>query len=131
MIHLRRGHRRQRDRRLNKNPRVIIKDKVSIQQRDKIIANQARIGDFETDLVKGTNGYFITITERKSLFNFIIKIPSKKAEIVEQKLIQTLMPFKGKIHSITSDNGTEFARFKKVEEALDIKWFSAEPYSSQ
>ena len=129
--HLRRGHRKRRKRRLNKQPRVIIKDKLSIHQRDEIIDNQARIGDFETDLVKCTNGYFITITERKSLFNFIVKIPSKNAEIVEQSLIQTLMPFKDKIHSITSDNGTEFARFKNVEQALNIKWFFADPYASQ
>lgn len=129
--HLRRGHRKRRKRRLNKQPRVTIKGKVSIHQRDDIIDNQARIGDFETDLVKCTNGYFITITERKSLFNFIVKIPSKNAEIVEQKLIQTLMPSRCKTHSITSDNVTEFAKFKKVEEALNIKWFFADPYSSQ
>ena len=129
--HLRRGHRKRRKRRLNKQPRVIIKDKLSIHQRDEIIDNQARIGNFETDLKKCTNGYFITITERKSLFNFIVKIPSKNAEIVEQNLIQTLMPFKDKIHSITSDNGTEFARFKNVEQALNIKWFFADPYASQ
>lgn len=110
---------------------MIIKDKVSIHQRDEIIDNQARVGDFETDLVKCTNGYFITITERKSLFNFIVKIPSKNADVVKQKLIQTLQPFKDRIHSITSNNGTEFARFKKVEEALNIKWFFADLYSSQ
>ena len=50
---------------------------------------------------------------------------------MEQNLIQALIPFKDKIHSITSDNGTEFARFKNVEQALDIKWFFADPYASQ
>jgi IS30 family transposase len=128
---LRRGHRKRRKRRLTNQPRVIIKEKVSIHDRPELINKQERLGDFEADLVKCTNGYFITITERKSLFNFIVKIPSKNAEIVEQKLIDTLRPYKGKIHSITSDNGTEFARFKKVVEALGIKWFFADAYCSQ
>lgn len=128
---LRRGHRKRRKRRLTNQPRVIIKEKVSIHERPEEINKQERFGDFEADLVKCTNGYLITVTERKSLFNFVIKIPFKKAEIVSDKIIERLLPHKDKIHSITSDNGTEFAQFKQVAKALDIDWFFADPYCSQ
>lgn len=129
--HLRRGHRKRRKRSLNKQPRVIIKDKVSIKERPEIIDNQERFGDYETDLVKCTNGYFITITERKSLYNILVKIPNKKTETVINGIIKMLRPYKELIYSITSDNGTEFTDFKKIVEILDIEWFFADPYCSQ
>lgn len=128
---LRRGHRRRRKRRLNKQPRVIIKDKVTIEHRPEIVAQQQRSGDLETDLVKCTNGYVLTITDRKTLFNIITKIPNKEANTVMDALIKSLKPYKGKIFTITSDNGTEFARHNQVAKALEIDWYFADPYCSQ
>ena len=36
----------------------------------------------------------------------------------------------GPVHSITADNGTEFAGFKRMEKGLDTEVFFAHPYSS-
>ena len=129
--HLRRGHRRRRKRRLNNQPRVIIKDKINIDQRPQIVAEQQRSGDLEIDLVKCTNGYLLTITDRKTLFNIITKIPNKEANTVMDALIKSLKPYKNKIYTITSDNGTEFARHNHVAKNLDIDWYFADPYCSQ
>lgn len=128
---LRHRHRKTRKRRLRKDRRTIIKDKVSIHQRPEVVNNQQRIGDLETDLVKCTNGYLLTVTDRKTLFNFIVSIPNKEAGTVQEALIKVLSPYKGKLFTITSDNGTEFVRHKEVAEALGIDWYFADPYCSQ
>ena len=129
--HLRQRHRKTRKRRLRKDRRVIIKNKVSIHQRPEVVNEGARIGDLEVDLVKCTNGYLLTATDRKSLFNFIVSIPNKEAGTVQQALTSALLPYKGKLFTITSDNGTEFVRHKEVAQALGIDWYFADPYCSQ
>jgi IS30 family transposase len=132
LIHkLRRKHRRRRKRSLNKQPRVIIKEKVSITQRPQIVAEQQRSGDLETDLVKCTNGYLLTITDRKTLFNIIAKIPNKEAATVLEAITTSLQSYKGKIFTITSDNGTEFAKHAQAATELGIEWYFADPYRSQ
>ena len=128
---LRRHHRKRRKRKLSKQPRVIIKDKISIHQREEVINKQQRIGDWEADLVKAKNGYVVNITERKSLFNIIEKVQTKDALSVQEAIIKALLPYKNKIFSITSDNGTEFANHQKIAKALDIDWYFADPYKSQ
>ncbi len=128
---LRRHHRKRRKRSLSKQPRTIIKDKVSIHQRPQEVASQQRSGDMETDLVQCKGGYLLTITDRKTLFNLIAKLPNKEAATVAAALIIALTPYKGKILTITSDNGTEFARHKEVANALGLDWYFADPYSSQ
>ena len=129
--HLRRHHRKRRKRRLDKQPRIIIKNKVSIHDRPKIIDEQGRIGDFETDLMQCKNGYLVTITERKTLFNIIEKIPNKEAASVQKAIVKALEPYKGQVHSITSDNGTEFAYHQIIAEKIETEWYFADPYKSQ
>lgn len=128
---LRRHHRKQRKRKLSKQPRVIIKEKISIHDREEVIDKQERIGDWEADLVKAKNGYIVNITERKSLFNLIELVKTKDAISVQEAIIKALLPYKDKIFSITSDNGTEFANHQKTAKALEIDWYFADPYKSQ
>lgn len=129
--YLRRHHRKRRKRRLSKQPRTIIANRVPIHQRPKEVNEQSRIGDFETDLVKCQNGYLLTITERKTLFNIIEKIPNKEAQTVEQALLKALQPYKYIVQTITSDNGTEFTNHLSVSKQLACSWFFADPYKSQ
>jgi IS30 family transposase len=129
--YLRRHHRKRRKRKLKNQPRSIIKNRVSIHDRPPEVAEQQRFGDVETDLVKCQNGYLLTITERKSLYNFIVKLPNKEALTIQMAMIATLFPFKQSIKTITSDNGTEFALHRVISEALGVPWYFADPYCSQ
>lgn len=129
--HLRRHHRKRRKRRNSRHPRAIIKNKKSIHDRPKVVETQERFGDFETDLMKCTNGYLLTITERKSLYNIIIKIPNKESETVKNAMLKALEPLKTKIKTITSDNGTEFAKHEVIARQLRVEWYFADPYCSQ
>lgn len=128
---LRRAHRKRRKRLLQKGRRDILKDKVSIAKRPQLVQQQTRCGDLEADLVKCQNGYLLTITDRKTLFNFITKLPNKEADTVADAIVKTLKPYKGAIFTITSDNGTEFARHQQIAQALQIQWYFADPYCSQ
>ena len=47
-----------------------------------------------------------------------------------QGRVQKLRPYKDTVHSITSDNGKEFARHKLVSEKLEADSYFARPYRS-
>jgi IS30 family transposase len=127
---LRRHHRKRRKRKLDKQPRTLIKNKVPIIQRPPIVDQQSRIGDLEADLVKCKHEYLLNITDRKSLFNIFCKIPDKASRTVEAAMVEELSPHKDWIKTITTDNGLEFARHEAIASALDVDWYFADPYSS-
>jgi IS30 family transposase len=110
-----------------------IKDRVSIDLRDDIINNKLRFGDWEIDLIIGKDrkGAIVTIVERTTAFFLMEKLPfGKNAEELAKIVIQMLLPYKAFVHSITSDNGTEFASHKKISRKLLTAFFFAHPYSS-
>lgn len=47
---------------------------------------------------------------------------------IRDKAIQMPLPFKGMLHTITSDNGKEFAEHKAIAEALGVDYYFAHPY---
>ena len=114
------------------NTRGTIKNRVSIEKRPKIVENKSRIGDWEIDTVIGQNhkGALVTIVDRKSKFTLIKKVESKHADKVTSAVIDLLYPIKALTHTITSDNGKEFAYHEQISQALDTKFFFANPYHS-
>ena len=44
--------------------------------------------------------------------------------------INFLMPYKGHVHTITADNGREFANHEAISEALETEFYFAHLYSS-
>ena len=44
--------------------------------------------------------------------------------------INVLKPYEKFVHSITADNGTEFADHEKISKSLESKFYFAHPYSS-
>lgn len=58
------------------------------------------------------------------------RVHSKDADVVKDAIIEMLMPYKAHVHTITFDNGGEFAGHKGIAAALDAKAYFAHPYSS-
>jgi len=58
------------------------------------------------------------------------KIPSKQSSIVTQAITALLEDWKPYLHTITADNGKEFAGHQNVAESLSIDYFFAHPYHS-
>jgi len=110
-----------------------IKDRVSIDLRSDLINNKLRFGDWEIDLIIGKDrkGAIVTIVERTTAFFLMKKLPfGKNAEQLAKIVIEMLLPYKDFVHSITSDNGTEFADHKKISKKILTEFFFAHPYSS-
>jgi len=77
-----------------------------------------------------TIGALVTVVDRKSKFTLIKNVESKQADVVTKALIEIITPIKGITHTITSNNGKEFAYHKEVAQALDTKFYFANPYHS-
>ena len=113
--------------------KVIIPDKVSIDQRPAVINQRKRFGDWEIDTIVGpeNNGAILTATERMTGFLLMKKLPEgKNAKALAKELFYLLVPYKKFVHSITSDNGTEFYQHKWIAKMLNTKYYFAHPYAS-
>lgn len=119
-------------RRHTKETRGQICGRRDITERPEIVEERSRIGDWELDLVMGGQhkGALISLNERLSGLSLQKWIPSKDAELVAIGVIQLLSPLKDFVHTITSDNGKEFARHEFIAEALQADFFFARPYAS-
>lgn len=112
--------------------RGTIKNRVSIDKRPKIVERKSRVGDWEIDTVIGANhkGALVTIVDRKSKFTLIKKVPSKHADVVTKAILEMMQPVKALTHTITSDNGKEFAYHEQISSALETNFYFANPYHS-
>ncbi len=61
---------------------------------------------------------------------WIRKLQGKEAEPVTQKAIEALLPVKDLIHTITADNGKEFAFHQTMGQELAVDVYFAKPYHS-
>jgi IS30 family transposase len=60
----------------------------------------------------------------------LYKIPYKKSSLIQEAVVEMLVPIKPWIHTITSDNGKEFASHENISKSLDIDYYFCHPYSS-
>lgn len=125
--HLRRARKRRRRYR-DERRSLPIKDRVDIEQRPAVVEKRCRIGDWELDTVVGPGrAVLVTLAERKSRYTLIGKVRCKTAVEVSQALIRLLKPYADKVLTLTSDNGTEFARHRDVSQALNARFYFAKP----
>jgi IS30 family transposase len=87
----------------------------------------------EIDTIVGpeNRGAILTATERQTGFLLMKKLPKgKNAKALAKELFYLLLPCKRWVHSITSDNGSEFYEHKYVAGKLNTSFFFAHPYAS-
>ena len=104
----------------------------SIEERPEIVDQRQRIGDWEVDTMigKGHRQAIVTLTERKSRFALLRKVERRKAGLVSTAVIDLLQPVADRLHTITSDNGKEFAEHERIAQELEISFFFAHPYAA-
>jgi len=128
---LRRGHKkRRRQKRYGKGRRFV--DRKCITQRPEIVDRRERYGDWEGDTIEGKkkSGFIATILERKSRFLIATKLEDKKAETLTAASTNAFRYIPRKVRkTLTVDNGSEFAQFKKYEKKTGLDIFFAKPYS--
>ena len=112
---------------------IIVEDAFPIARifrKDLLLWRKKRWGDLEMDTIIGKNnkGAILTINERKTGWLWTYKLPSKEAKYVAAATVQLLRPYKGRIHTITSDNGSEFADHQYIAKELGIDFYFAKPH---
>jgi transposase, IS30 family len=105
---------------------------VSIELRPACVGTRERFGDWEADLVigAGQKQALVTINERQSRYSLIAHVPFKTAALVTSALTQLLSPYADYVHTLTTDNGKEFALHAQISAALKAEHYFAPPYSS-
>lgn len=114
------------------------KKNYSIELRSKEVDKRLIFGHFELDTVvgkrDGVHECLMTLTERKTRFEMIFKIQSKKAEDVVNKFTEIKLFMKGHFNkifkSITTDNGSEFSDFLGIIKDTKTQIYFCHPYCS-
>lgn len=109
-----------------------IANRRSIEDRPAVVEQRSRIGDWEGDTIIGKNrrGALLTLVERKSLYTVIMKLNGKNAQELAEAAIMALHPIRDNVHTITFDNGHEFAAHEQISMAVGADIYFAHPYSS-
>jgi len=126
----RRRKKRRRQKRYVKGYRFA--DRKLITQRPEIVDGRQRYGDWEGDTIEGkkSSGYIATVVERKSRYLLANKLENKKAATLSAQGTKSFRAIPRKMRkTLTVDNGSEFADFKKFEVETGLDIYFANPYS--
>ncbi|NTV15793.1 MAG: IS30 family transposase [Desulfobulbaceae bacterium] len=115
-----------------KSVRGQLVDRQSIDDRPALVERRSRIGDWEVDTIigKGHQQAIVSLTERKARLALLAKVEQKTAAEVTRAIVRLLEPHAAKVHTLTSDNGKEFAKHQEIAKKLSAAFYFAHPYSS-
>ena len=109
--------------------RGYIPNRVDIEERPAIVDLKERFGNRYSNR-KNHKGALVTINDRLTSKVWIRKLSGKDAVPLALKTIEALQPIKDLIHTITADNGKEFARHQEIAKELEISFYFCKPYHS-
>jgi IS30 family transposase len=112
--------------------RGLLPNRVSIDDRPAIVDTRQRLGDWEADTIVGKRhrGALVSLTERKSRMTLLKRVEKRTAQAVADAVIELLEPWKHLVHTITSDNGKEFAEHERIAKSLETDIYFAHPYAA-
>ena len=95
-----------------------------------MVAQKSRFGDWELDTVIGSNhkGVLVTLTERTTNYLLMRRIDEKSAQKTQAAIVGLLGESGLPVYTLTSDNGTEFADYESIAQALKAAFYFAHPY---
>lgn len=102
----------------------------SIHNRDSIIDERGRFGDFEGDTIYGSvgKGYLVTAIDRKSRFLVAATCKDKSISSINSAFREAFEKASLKIKplTLTLDNGSEFNGYADIEKDLDLEIYFAD-----
>ena len=109
-----------------------IRERVPIDERPEVVETRSRIGDWEADTVIGKLGgaVLVILVERRSRLSLIALAPNKTAKAVKAAILKVLQPLSAQVHTLTYDNGKEFAYHMEIAKVLKANGYFAHPYHS-
>ena len=124
---------KKRRKRYGKNSRRgQIPNRRMIRERPAVVTERRRTGDWEADTIIGKRHRhaIVTFVERKTGYCLIKPIKRKTAPEVKEAALELLAPVKEQVHTITSDNGREFAGHEEIAARLEADFYFANAYHS-
>lgn len=128
---LRRSHKKRNKRSHSKGRRGIIKGRRSICDRPPEVDARIRPGDWEGDTIVGARhqGAVATFVERSSLFLVAAPMSDKSTRSMCHATRQAFSNVPRHMrHTLTVDNGKEFAKFRRMERDTALTIYFADPY---
>ena len=109
-----------------------LRDRTSIEERPSIVEERARIGDWEVDTVIGKPGGAVSVmlVERASRLSRLALAHDKTAVSVKQAILEVMQSVMAHLHTLTYDNGKEFACHVEIVQVLDAEGYFAHPHHS-
>ncbi len=107
-----------------------IPGRVDIPGRPALVEGRARTGDREADTIvgAGTGGAVVSLVDRASKYTLLQRPGRKTAAAVGAAMTRMLGSLP--VHTVTADNGREFADHARVAGALGADFLFARPYHS-
>lgn len=130
--YLRRQGKQYKKRGYKNSGRGHISNRVGIEERPAVVDKKERIGDLEIDTVRGANhsGAILTMVDIMSKYTFLKLLSRATAKITGNAIIGKLESHQDQIHTLTPDNGKEFADHQRVTRQIGAKVYFARPYKS-
>ncbi len=103
----------------------------AITDRPAVINQRERIGDWEGDTIVGRGGRasLVSLVERKTGFALLLPVENRRAPTVNAALERRLSAIPPAArHSITFDNGSEFAGYEGLMSTLGLDIYFATPH---
>ena len=114
--------------------RRIHMDGKTIEQRPAAVEQRSRVGDWESDSVRGpqrTEGGIATCVDRRTRYLVAAKLENRSAEEYNRAIIAAFRQEPGlPVRTMTVDNGMEFSQFPELERKLKTQVYFAHPYCS-
>jgi len=107
-----------------------IPNQKSIEERPVTVEARERVGDWEADTIigKSMKGAIVTLVDRKSRFLLMGLVAQRTKEAVKEKIVALLKSYP--VHTITCDNGKEFADHEEISRVLGADVYFAHTYAS-
>jgi IS30 family transposase len=112
--------------------RGCIPGRVDSAERPAIVDEKSRVGDWELDTIIGREhkGAIVSMVDRHTKLTYLVKVNRKTAQEVREALIGRLSDIADCVHTLTSDNGKEFACHQEIALQLGASMYFARPYHS-
>ena len=108
-----------------------LQGKRMIDERPPHIERREELGHWENDTVMGKAGEkpcIVTLVERATGCVLIGKLPNRTVEATNQRMIRLIKNAGLPFLTMTSDNGTEFNGYAKIEAATGVTVYFARPH---
>jgi IS30 family transposase len=134
-LHLRCAQKQCRKRYGYRDSRGRLAGKRLIAERPAAVEHRRRLGHWEIDTMMGeslgeSSDCVLTLVERKSGYVLIGKLRARTVEQASKATLALMRRHPGQFRTITSDNGTEFHGYAKIEAASPVRFYFATPHHS-